>query len=543
MFADSGLPQDLAYLPLIESGFNTQAYSRAHAAGIWQFISSTGKNYGLRHNYWLDERRDPMKATVSAIRYLKKLHGDFGNWHLALAAYNCGEGGVGRAIAKSGTSDYWQLPLPGETKNYVPCFLAALTIAKNPDLFNFSYTPSDSFAYDTVLINDCVDMSDLAKGINIDTDTFRKINPHIIHWCTPPDASNVKLYLPLGTTQLFNEYYASIPADKKVKWYAYKVRRGDNIQSISRRFKVSSDAIKDINRFKKNSKIIAGHILYIPIPANSESPQYLETETVIKEEPRSSQGKKEPARSHNSIKYKVKNGETISEIAEMFDVSEREIEDRNNISHSKIRCGQILTIQTDNREKTNPSYSSGGSKYCVVKGDTPYSIARRFGLSVDELAQLNNLDKKDPVIKIGETLVVGGTGSAPTATSQSIKKETPNEKFTKYTVSPGDNLYRIAQNFSISLEELIVSNNLSENSAIHAGDIIRIPRANILDEKKTHGFSDKVVYYQIKQGDNLWNIAATFGIPVQILFKANNLNPDSVLMPGDTIKVVKTREL
>jgi membrane-bound lytic murein transglycosylase D len=542
MFADSGLPQDLAYLPLIESGFNTQAYSRAHAAGIWQFIPSTGKNYGLRQSYWFDERRDPMKATVSAIRYLRKLHDDFGNWHLALAAYNCGEGGVSRAITRSGTNDYWQLPLPSETKNYVPLYLAALTIAKNPDLFNFSYSQSDSFAFDTVLINDCIDMRDLAQGVGIDYETFRKINPQITHWCTPPDVSNVRLYLPQGTTQLFNDYYATIPDDKKVKWYAYKVKRGDNIQIVSRRFKVSSEAVREINRLRKDSRIIAGHILYIPIPANTpnnEIPQIIETTASIKNEERTV--KKTATDSHGSkVKYKVKKGDTISEIAEMFDVSIEEIGDWNSLSHSQIQYGQILTIYTERNEKTTQSTPSNSNKYQVQIGDTPYSIARRFGISVNDLARINDLDMKNPLIRIDEILIINPTGSSVNSTSKSIKSEKQNENYTKYSVAPGDNLYRIAQNFSIPLDELIAANDLSENSAIHAGDILRIPRTEALNVKKVHNSTDDIVYYKIQQGDNLWHIAETFGIPVQNLFKANHLNPDSVLMPGDTIKVVKT---
>lgn len=540
MFADSGLPQDLAYLPLIESGFNTQAYSRAHAAGIWQFIPSTGKNYGLRQNYWLDERRDPIKATVSAIRYLKKLHGDFGNWHLALAAYNCGEGGLGRAITRGGTNDYWKLPLPSETKNYVPLYLAALTIAKNPDLFNFSYAASDSFAYDTVIINDCMDMRELALGVGIDYETFRKSNPQITHWCTPPDVSNVRLYLPQGTTQQFTDYYASIPDEKKVKWYAYKIRKGDNIQIVSRRFKVSSDAVRQINRLKKDSRIIAGHMLYIPIPANGDIPQSIETAATIKKEERTSSVRKTATNSKGSkVKYKVKKGDTISEIAELFDVSVEEIGDWNGLSHSQIQCGQILTIYTGNNEKTTQSTHLSSNKYQVQEGDTPYSIAKRFGLSVNDLAQINDLDMKNPVIRIDEILVINATGSGTSSASQPIKKEIQNENYTKYSVSPGDNLYRIAQNFSLPLDELIAANDLSENSAIHVGDIIRIPRTETSNVKKVPTLSDDVVYYKIKQGDNLWNIAETFGIPVQNLFKANNLNPDSVLMPGDTIKVAR----
>jgi membrane-bound lytic murein transglycosylase D len=168
MFADEGLPQDLAYLPIIESGFNPHAYSRAHAAGIWQFIPSTGRIYGLRQNYWLDERRDPLKSTGAAINYLRKLYGDFGDWHIALASYNCGEGGMSRAIRRAGgVRDYWALSLPKETMNYVPLYLASVMIAKNPDVFEFAIQDTAVLDLDTVSVNDCIEMKTIAEGIGV----------------------------------------------------------------------------------------------------------------------------------------------------------------------------------------------------------------------------------------------------------------------------------------------------------------------------------------------------------------------------------------
>jgi membrane-bound lytic murein transglycosylase D len=537
MFADSGLPLDLAYLPLIESGFNTQAYSRAKAAGIWQFIQSTGKLYGLRHNYWLDERRDPLKSTESAIKYLKKLYGDFGNWHLALAAYNCGEGGVGRAINRSGTTDYWQLPLPRETKNYVPSYLAALTIAKNPDIFNFTADSSLVFDFDTVHISECIDMRDIADSLNIDFEAFKKSNPHITHWCTPPDASNVCLYLPKGTTEVFYTFLNSIPDDKKVRWYVYKIRRGDYVPAIAKRFKVSVEAIREINRLNKNSKIIAGKTLFIPIPAKSDVTQYTE---VTSEASSPVPVTKRNATAHNAgrIQYKVKQGETISEIALMFNVSEGELEDWNNVSKSKIRAGQILNIYSNGSvPKKQSAQTQQAGTYKVVDGDTPYAVSRKFNLTLDELATLNDLDKNNPVIKIDQILSVKQL-SAPE------KKESVSlSNMINYEIVPGDNLYKIAQNFSISLDELMSANNFDDNTQIHAGKVIRVPSNGTSRVRKSQEISANVVYYQVKQGDNLWNIAASFGTTVQSLYKLNDLTKDSVIMPGDTLKVLKSREM
>jgi len=530
MFADSGLPQDLAYLPLIESGFNPQAYSRAKAAGIWQFIQSTGKIYGLRHNYWLDERRDPLKSTESAIRYLKKLYGDFGNWHLALAAYNCGEGGVGRAINRSGTTDYWQLPLPKETKNYVPSYLAALTIAKNPDIFNFTSDSSRVFDFDTVTISECIDMRDIADSLNIDFETFKKSNPHITHWCTPPDVSNVCLYLPKGNAETFYAFVNSIPDDKKVRWYVYKIRKGDLVQTIAKRFKVSADAIREINRLNKSSKIIAGKTLFIPIPAKVGVVQYAEVTTA----PAPVTKQKAVPNNTGKVQYKVKQGETISGIALMFDVSEGELEDWNNVSNSKIRAGQILTIYTNGKapQKAVTTTQQAGT-YKVVEGDTPSSVCRKFNITLDDLATLNNLDKNNPVIKIDQILSVQQQSAPEKQKSVSLAN------MIKYEIVPGDNLYKIALNFSISLDELMSANNFNDNTVIHAGQVIRVPSNGTSRVRKSQEISANVVYYKVKQGDNLWNIAANFGTTVQNLYKLNDLNKDSIIMPGDTLKVLR----
>jgi membrane-bound lytic murein transglycosylase D len=538
MFVDSGLPQDLAYLPLIESGFNTQAYSRAKAAGIWQFIQSTGKLYGLRHSYWFDERRDPLKSTESAIKYLKKLYGDFGNWHLALAAYNCGEGGVGRAINRSGTTDYWQLPLPRETKNYVPSYLAALTIAKNPDIFNITTDSAQIFDFDTVHLSECIDMRDIADSLKINFEELKKNNPHITHWCTPPDVSDVCLYLPKGTNEAFYSFVNSIPDDKKVRWYVYKIRRGDYVPTIAKRFKVSADAIREINRLNKKSKIIAGKNLFIPIPAKSDVTQYTEI-TSGSSSPASGTKRSAVPKNGGKIQYKVKTGETISEIALMFDVSEGELEDWNNVSHSRIRAGQVLNIYSNGSEhKKQKNETQQAGTYKVVDGDTPYSVSRKFDITLDELVALNNLDKNNPVIKIDQML------SVKQQTVQPAKRESvSSSNMIKYEIVQGDNLYKIAQNFSISLEELMNANDFNDNTLLHAGQIIRVPSNGTSRVRKSQEISANVVIYKVKQGDNLWNIAANFGTTVQSLYKLNDLNKDSVIMPGDTLKVLKSREL
>jgi membrane-bound lytic murein transglycosylase D len=541
MFADSALPPDLAYLPLIESGFNAHAYSRAHAAGIWQFIQSTGKLYGLRNSYWVDERRDPLKATTSAIRYLKKLYNDFGNWHLALAAYNCGEGGVTRAINKAGVSDYWQLQLPRETMNYVPLYLASVIIIKNLETFGFN--PIDTslvLRTDVVSADACIDLAEIAKGIQISEDSLRLINPHILHWCTPPDVSNTRLYIPEGKTEIFNNFIVSIPDEKKVKWYRYHIGNGDNLLSIGKKFKVSTDAIKSVNRLS-NNRIVAGKYLFIPIPVHGASPVVMETITNEKKIPE--KNIKRP--SGTPVRYKVRKGDTVWGIADLFNVDVDKICQWNGLGTDKvIQENDIIEIYDTERnpKKTAVSTQSGFSEYVVERGDTPYSIAGRFDMSVIEFCDINGMDFERPMIVAGATVKVKkgnlNKNIVPTGrVAGSVKGST------SYQITSGDNLFRIAQNFNVSVSDIQQLNNLTSSSVLRPGDIIQIPQNSQTITRNDQLLNQDIVYYEVKRGDNLWRIAGSFGIPVEKLCMINNLTADSVIMPGDVIKVMKAKDL
>lgn len=544
IFAQHDLPNDLAYLPLIESGFRPKAYSHAHASGIWQFIPSTGKIYGLRNNYWLDERRDPLKSTIAAARYLKKLYQNFNDWHLAIAAYNCGEGGLSKAISRSNSRSYWELNLPKETMNYVPLFLAALTIAKNPTCFNLE-KPSDTatLSFDTVRISECLDLRDIAQGLNINYDTLRQSNPHILHWCTPPDMSNVLLYLPQGYAQAFNEFYATIPDSRKVKWYRYKIKSGDNIGSIARHFKVPAEPIRSINRLK-NNRIIAGKFLLIPIPISRSNPDHQINKKIAQN---SLPAEDHVTKSGQKIIYQVKAGDSVWRISELFGILPEQICCWNQLDNdTEIKVGQLLTLYSDqsNPEENKiqaPVLSPGQIEYRVQPGDTPSSIARNFSMSLDELIVLNNLDSKNPIIYSDKVLIVKKPSNTGSNAAVAAKKPAANNGSMKYKVSEGETLYGISRIFSIPIQQLRTINHLNESSVIKAGDTLLIP-SNFFNGS-TDLQESSVVYYEVKQGDNLWRIANSFGIPVQNLYKYNKLNPDSVLMPGDTIKVIRTGEM
>jgi membrane-bound lytic murein transglycosylase D len=479
MFADSGLPTDLAYLPLIESGFNPFAYSRARASGIWQFIASTGNLYGLRKNYWLDERRDPVRSTGAAISYLKKLFNQFGDWQLALAAYNCGENGVANACTRSSSSSYWQLRLPRETKNYVPEFISALIVAKNPQCFGFSPDVSDTFDLDTMLLDQCFNLHTVADSLGLDAKELHRLNPHFLHWCTPPNANNVILYLPHGTKERLAASYALDPDAYKVTWYSYEVKTGERLSGIARYFKLPLDALKPLNPLNSFNKLASGQRILIPIPLHmSTAEASLIAEDMLHTRPVHDQPSPEK---NGAIKYRVRRGDTVWELARLFRTSATNICTWNNITvGQRLIAGQVLVLYIKSaRQRTAPAPASGSipspqafkkdgeQRYEVQKGETLFSISRRLGVSISSLASWNGLDSNRPVIYAGEKLCYYSALRRPQSASL------PDTVL--YRVCKGDNLYSLAQSFSVTVNDLIQANNLSAFTPLRVGAVLRIP--------------------------------------------------------------------
>ncbi len=230
-FAEAGLPQDLAYLAMVESGFNDRAYSWAHAVGPWQFIESTGKGYGLQSDWWRDERRDFAKATRAATRFLKDLHRRFdGNWYLAVAAYNAGGGKISRAISKYNSRDFWQISrgkyLQQETKNYVPKLLAVLLIAKEPEKYGFTdLNYQEPLNFETVEVATTTDLEVIAKLSGTPYEEIKRLNPELKRWCTPPGVENYQLRVPAGAGAAFKVKYAVLPKERRANYKSYPSTR------------------------------------------------------------------------------------------------------------------------------------------------------------------------------------------------------------------------------------------------------------------------------------------------------------------------------
>lgn len=551
LLLSNSMPTDLAYLPLLESRFNPRAYSYAHAAGIWQFIPSTGKTYGLRRDYWVDERRDPIRSTEAAIQYLRKLYDDFNDWHLALAAYNCGENCVGRAVSRADTADFWQLNLPRQTLNYVPLFIAYQMVAKNPQCFGLTVEPKEPFDLDTVQVSVCLDLNKVADGINVKYGILKEINPHLRHWATPPDMENVVLYLPAGSADTFRAYYETLTDEDKVKWYRYRIDRGDNLISIARKFKLSVPAIKSVNKIP-GTRIVAGRHLFIPIPlggsyraeqADSKGPAGTSSRTAKRAWSMSEEGTlEEQGLAH--MQYRVSAGQTLSEIADLFQIRVSAICKWNRIAHARsVKAGRVLTLYVPKDLATGeisqepaPAPRIGPKQvYVVRRGENLYAIAHKLSVNVNHLASWNSKDMDAPLLHPGDTL----TYYTPPKPETDLNIAAGDESIHCfiYEVKDGDNLSTLASLFAVDLNALLKLNSLSRSSAIKVGDLIKIPKSIGAASDATK-VEQRIVYYRVIQGDNLWSIARLFKIPVAHLLKANNLTRDSIIVPGDTVVVV-----
>ena len=322
---EEGVPQDLIYLAQAESAFQPLALSRAGARGIWQFVAYRGQEYGLRHTWWIDERQDPEKATRAAAQHLRDLYKQFGDWYLAMAAYNCGPGNVQKGIERTGYADFWELykrkVLPRETKNYVPIIIALTLIAKDAAHYNIQADPEAPVPTDVVRPGRAIDLRLVAETIDVDVATLRSLNPSLLRMATPEDPS-FELRLPQGTAAKFSAEIADIPPDKWVSWRRHRVESGETLTSIAKRYRVTAAAIADANSLERGAGLSAGEKLIIPatLPP-SEAKRRL-------------------------VSYRVRRGETLGGIADRFSVETDDIRKWNRLKTNKVSRGMVLRIYT-----------------------------------------------------------------------------------------------------------------------------------------------------------------------------------------------------
>jgi membrane-bound lytic murein transglycosylase D len=432
----AGLPKDLVYLSMIESGYNAHAYSHASAAGLWQFIPSTARLYKMRVDWWADDRRDPVVSTAAGIAYLSELHRMFGDWHLAWASYNGGPGRVRRAMGRSGSKDFWTIAegpyLHSETDNYVPKIIAAAIVGKYSERYGFTdikYQPE--LKVERTKVDGSVEVDVLAKCAGISGEAFRKLNPAIRRWATPPEG--IVVNVPLGSKNTFEKALAKLPKQKRIDFVKHRVAKGETLSQIAARYEVPVSVVTKSNELKNANRIYIGMSLVIPVPGS----------VAAKESP-----------ALKLVAYRVRSGDTLSAIASKTGVRMDQIRSWNKLKSDTIYVGQSLVLKGPGTASTPVKTVN----YTVKAGDTLGQIAVRYGTTITEIQRLNKVANASSIYA-GQTLTV------PAKTVD----------FVTHTVKSGESLGLIAKRNKCSVDDIKRWNSL-KSTVIHPGQKLKIKK-------------------------------------------------------------------
>jgi membrane-bound lytic murein transglycosylase D len=401
----NNMPIEMALLPVVESAFDPFAYSHGRASGMWQFVPATGERFGMKQNWWYDGRRDVISSTQGAIKYLKYLNKFFnGDWMLALAAYNSGEGRVRNAVRKNKRlgkpTDFWSLDLPKETRAYVPKLLALADIIKRPEDFNLSlYTIENKSVLSQVDIKSQLDLAKAATLAGLSLAELQRLNPGFNRWATDPNGPH-RLLLPSHTVDKFKQGLSKLSKSERLAWQRYKIKNGDNLGIIANKFNTRVDLIQQINNIKGN-RIRAGKHLLIPVAAKSlDSYVFSQEQRIAKKQNRPGKGLK--------VTHTVKSGDNLWDLGRKYKVNSKSIAAWNGFApRDTLKLGQKLVIwQKTASKKNKSSYANVNNAnnvenaimrnitYKVRRGDSFARIADKFNVRISDIEQWNNLDRK-----------------------------------------------------------------------------------------------------------------------------------------------------
>ncbi len=498
VFRMRGLPEDLAYLAYLESGYNPLAVSRSNAVGMWQFISSTGKAYGLRQDWWVDERKDPYRSTEAAASYLSRLYDIFHDWHLAVASYNGGEGKIGRAKEATGASNLHEiiqknntlddkLQLREETALYVPRFLAIAKIMRNAETLGIQ--PSAPDADHPVLIpvaqltvKSTTDLAELSRRLGMGWKEFQAYNPQFLRAISPAGRTST-VYVPKNKEALARQLLKGTLSG--AGWSYYKVARGDTLAKVSSRTGVPASVISQLNP----GKLKSGQQLRLPVNVRS-LPDVIPAAPVRNATAVASVSKTSTKSDHVSSavpeSYKVRSGDTLSAIASRYGIGLSDIYAANGGADKlgTLRVGQVIRLSVPVKavaqKSSVPAASSKKlSSHTVQSGETAYAISRRYGISFDELCAVNG--GKDALSRLspGQVLKIpsGGTTAVAQKSSGTSQKTAPaTSKVAEYSVQSGETLWSISRKFNMKPMELLALNGMDQSTRVKVGDTVKVIR-------------------------------------------------------------------
>ena len=510
-----GMPTELALLPFVESAFQAEALSRAKAAGLWQFMPATGKAYDLAQNLWRDDRRDILESTRAALDYFEYLHGMFGDWHLALAAYNWGEGSVQRAIQRAKRrkqpTDYLHLRMPRETANYVPKLEAVKRIISNPARYGITLPDvgNEPF-FVTITKPRDIDIETAAELAGMPLEEFRRLNPSYKLPVIVASHNNVML-LPADKVDFFVDNLASWmdSGQPLSQWTTYRLQQGETLAQVAGRSGMTEDELRKVNGIPKGRRVLANSTLLVR-STGTEDQQDIAAELA------NAKLQLSPTTTWRRVTYRVRSGDTLSGIARRWRITMKSIVTANRLRSDRLRVGQrlVLTVPNVPRQAIASTQRSESSQHVIHRvrsGETLSTIASRYGVSIAQLKMTNRI--RTNLIRPGQRLRIP-FGGVDAVSDTKI-----------YTVKAGDTLSTIASRYGVSVVRLKRANRLSGDS-LRIGDRLEIPTQVTISEAPKRVAQSRT--HRVRSGESLYTIGKRYGVSVDRIKAANGLRRNTI---------------
>ncbi|MEI7811765.1 MAG: LysM peptidoglycan-binding domain-containing protein [Ignavibacteria bacterium] len=542
IFEEEKVPSQLIFLSMVESGLNPTARSTAKAVGLWQFMATTGNMYGLNSGVYFDERRNPEKATRAAAKYLKTLYGMFGDWYLAMAAYNCGEGKIKRVLDRTGGHTFWDIRnnIPTETRDYVPQFIAVSVIASNPAKFGFEKVLFQKpLEFETYPVKDLIDLKILASCARVSVETLQELNPELTQNCTPENSEGgYQLKLPKGSRALFASNIVKVPDEAKVQFSLHYVKKGETLPRVAKKYGISPVELAKINGLSNRSHLARGIALKIPVAGFNPADIAFNTDiTPADDKSNNSKSTEAPYLVQSNTK----------------NVSTEEVSTEEAVANSDEEQNSADIASIDSTEKSDVVIIPDEKalvQYRVKKNDNITGIAGLFEIRSSDLRNWNNISYTER-IRIGQTLNIyvpkdkkdyyASLDNQSTSEKHSVKSASinPSISWLNHKVRKDETLRSLAAKYKVSIAQLKMWNNI-HGTKLHIGSRIKVQSVEntryIASNVKTNYKRSGLTRYKVKRGDTIGELADRFNVSLDQLMKWNNLTDNNIAV-GKNLKI------